>query len=364
VTTSRAEVEILDAQKPTGDVIVHAGKVKKGTLSVGDSAKFEVDAERRQAIRGNHSATHLLHLALKKTLGDHVAQKGSLVAPDRLRFDFTHFSPMTAEQIGAVEDWVNREVLKNEDSQIEVLPIAEAKKRGAVAMFGEKYGDSVRVVKIGGESLEFCGGTHVGRAGDVGLFKILSESGIAQGVRRIEAVTGLGALAHLRRLERELADTGARLKVSPFQVSERVERLQQDMKKTEREVEKLKAKLAGGGSRDLMSDVTEINGIKVLATSSEVDDVKALRDTGDRLRDKLQSGIVILCGVGADKVALVSMVTKDLTDRFHAGRLLEIVAEVTGGKAGGRPDMAQGGGKDPAKVPEALKKVLEAIRSS
>jgi alanyl-tRNA synthetase len=265
---------------------------------------------------------------------------------------------MTAEQVTKVEDLVNAEVLANRDSKTDVLSIAEAKKRGAVAMFGEKYGETVRVVQIGGESLEFCGGTHVARAGDIGLFKITSESGIAQGVRRIEAVTAMGALAQFRRMEHELAELGARLKVSPLQVAEKVEKLQGELKKADREIAQLKAKLAGGGSKDLLSGLVDVDGVKVLAASTEVDDVKTLRETGDRIRDKLGSGIVVLAGVGDGKVSLVAMVTKDLTQRFHAGKLLEVVAEATGGKAGGRPDMAQGGGKDPGKVREGLDRVL------
>jgi len=322
---------------------------------------MEVDDERRSSIRANHSATHLLHLALKKYLGSHVAQKGSLVAPDRLRFDFAHFSPMTDEQTRLVEDWVNTEIRKNNDSVIEVLPMSEAKARGAVAMFGEKYGDTVRVVRIGNESLEFCGGTHVHRAGDIGLFKIVNESGVAQGVRRIEAVTGAGALGYLRRVEGELEQAGARLKVAPLEVSTRVEKLQDELRQLEREVSSLKAKLAAGGARDLMSGVEDIGGIKFLAVTTEVDDIKALRDTGDALRERLGSGVLLLAGVGPDKLSLLAMVSKDLTDRIQAGKLLQAVAETIGGRGGGRPDMAQGGGKDPAKAGEALARARQYV---
>jgi alanyl-tRNA synthetase len=366
ITTSDGGViSIRDTKRPAGNTVVHLGKVESGSVSVGDAITMQVDGERRTRIRANHSATHLLHLALKKVLGDHVAQKGSLVTPERLRFDFAHFSPMSDAQKQEVEDWVNAQIRANVDSLTEVLASDEAKKRGAVAMFGEKYGEKVRVVRIGNESLEFCGGTHVFRTGDIGLCKILGESGIAQGVRRLEAVTGVGALDYLRRLESELGRVGTRLKVSTFEVAERVDKLQSSNKSLEREVTTLKAKLAsGGGGRDLMSEVTDIEGVKLLALSTEVDDVKALRDLGDKLREKLGSGIIVLAGVSPDKVSLLAMVTKDLTDRFHAGKLLKSVAEIIGGRGGGRPDMAQGGGKDASKLPEALAVAADLVRDA
>jgi alanyl-tRNA synthetase len=355
VTTETAAVRIDDTKKPTGDVHVLFGEVTRGAIKVGDRVRFTVDDDRRERIRANHSATHLLHHALKHVLGDHVAQKGSLVAPDRLRFDFAHFSPMTDDEKRRVEDLVNAEIRRNLDSVVEVLPIAEAKQRGAVAMFGEKYGERVRVVSIGGESIEFCGGTHVRRAGDIGLFKIVSEAGVAQGVRRIEAVTGAGALDYLRRLEDELVRTGDRLKAAPFEVAQRVDKLLAEQKALDREIDKLKQRLAsGGGARDLLSDVVTIKGIKVLAASVEVDDAKVLRDTGDQLRDKLGSGVVVLAGTGGPEVKLVAMVTKDLVGKVPAGKLLGEIAPVLGGRAGGRPDMAQGGGKDSSQVPAAL----------
>ncbi|HKE14609.1 MAG TPA: alanine--tRNA ligase, partial [Kofleriaceae bacterium] len=358
-----ARVRITDTIKPGGETIVHIGEIEAGSLSVGDALELEVDEGRRDRVRANHSATHLLHLALKQVLGAHVAQKGSLVAPDRLRFDYAHSRPMTHEQQQDIEDRVNAEIRRNGDSVTEVLPVAEAKSRGAVAMFGEKYGDKVRVVRIGGESLEFCGGTHVRRAGDIGLFKIVSESGIAQGVRRIEAVTGAGALAYLRRLEGELGRAGAQLKVAPLEVASRVERLSAEARQLERDIAALKAKLASGGARDLMSEVAEVGGVKVLVTSTEVDDARALRETGDNLKNRIGSGVIVLAGIGPDKVSLLAMVTQDLTDRFHAGRLLQSIAEVVGGKGGGRPDMAQGGGKDPNKVPEALARARELVQA-
>ncbi|MBV8762113.1 MAG: alanine--tRNA ligase, partial [Deltaproteobacteria bacterium] len=362
VTTKAAKIRVDDTKKPAADVHVLIGEVTLGTIGVGEHVHFEVDEDRRDRIRANHSATHLLNHALKKVLGGHVAQKGSLVAPDRLRFDFAHFSPMTPEQLRQVEDLVNAEIRRNIDSKVEVLPIDQAKQKGAVAMFGEKYGERVRVVSIGGESLEFCGGTHVRRAGDIGLFKILSEAGVAQGVRRIEAVTGAGALDYLRRLEDELLRAGDRLKASPFEIAARVDKLLNEEKALAREIEKLKQRIAsGGGGRDLMAEAVTIKGIRVLAAAVEVDDAKVLRDTGDQLRDKLGSGVIVLAGTGGAEVKLVAMVTKDLTDKVQAGKLLSEVATALGGRAGGRPDMAQGGGKDSAAVPAALAKARQWV---
>jgi alanyl-tRNA synthetase len=297
-----------------------------------------------------------LHHALKHVLGDHVGQKGSLVAPDRLRFDFTHFSPMTPEQIRQVEDIVNAEIRANRDSVVEVLPLEQAKQKGAVAMFGEKYGDKVRVVSIGGESIEFCGGTHVRRAGDIGLFKILSEAGVAQGVRRIEAVTGAGALEYLRKLEDELGKVSRVTKAqSLFDVAAKTQSLAAAASTLEKELDKLKQRIAsGGGGRDLLAEAVTVKGIKVLAAAVEVDDAKVLRDTGDQLRDKLGSGVVVLAGTGGAEVKLVAMVTKDLVDKVSAGKLLGEVAAQLGGRAGGKAEMAQGGGKNAAAVPQAL----------
>ncbi|MBK9029831.1 MAG: alanine--tRNA ligase [Myxococcales bacterium] len=365
LTTAGGQVRVDRTEKPVPDLFVHHGEVVAGAVAVGDPVTAAVDDDRRARIRANHSATHLLNHALKTVLGEHVAQKGSLVAPDRLRFDFAHFAPMTDAQVREVEDLVNAEIRRNRDSTIEVLPIAQAKQRGAVAMFGEKYGDTVRIVRIGADSLEFCGGTHVGRAGDIGLLKILSEAGVAQGVRRIEAVTGVGALDYLRRLEAELGRAGDRLKAPMFEVGDKLDKALASAKALEKELDKLKAKLAsGGGGRDLVAEAVDVAGVKVLAAALDVDDVKVLRETGDKLRDKLGSGVLVLAGVSADKVMLVAMVTKDLLDRFHAGKLLAIAAEILGGKGGGKPDLAQGGGKDATKLPEALAAVRAAVAAT
>jgi alanyl-tRNA synthetase len=361
VAKNGATVTVTSTEKPAGEAFVLAGTLTGGPLAVGDTVEQKVDVARRDAIRANHSATHLLHLALRRVLGDHATQKGSLVAPDRLRFDFSHFSPMTAEEKLRIEDEVNDTIRKNQDSLTEVLGIDEAKSRGAMHMFGEKYGDKVRVVKIGGESLEFCGGTHVRRAGDIGLFKILSEGGVAQGVRRIEATTGAGAIDYLRRVEAELGKASERLKGGPFEVAARVDKLAQALRDKDKEIADLRQKLATGGGRDLAGDVREVKGIRVLATKTEVADAKALRDVGDKLRDKLGSGVVVLFGVAEGKVALLTMVSKDVQDRVHAGKLASALAEMVGGKGGGKPDMAQAGGNDPSKVDAAIARAYEII---
>jgi len=356
------EAEVVDTLKTPGGLILHLARVKRGRPHAGETATFTVDATRRDAIRANHSATHLLHLALKEVLGTHVAQKGSLVAPDRLRFDFAHFQPMTDEEKRRVEDLVNDEIRKNADSVISVMPFDEAKKSGAVALFGEKYGDTVRVMRIGSRSVELCGGTHVRRAGDIGLFKITTEIGIAQGVRRIEAVTGAGALDYVRKLEGELGHVAGAVRSGPFEAALRVDKLLDELKQQRREIEDLKRKMAmGGGGRDLMSQVREVAGVKVLATRADVGDPKALREVADQLRDKLKSGVVVLGGVADGKVALVAAVTADLTARIHAGKIIGEIAKLVGGRGGGKPDLAQAGGSDASKLDEALESVYRLI---
>ncbi len=354
------EIEVLDAIKPGGDLIIHRGRVLRGIVSPSE-AEFMVDEVRRDAIRANHSATHLLHLALKEVLGEHVAQKGSLVAPDRLRFDFAHFAPMTDDEQRKVEALVNGEIRRNLDSHTDVKSFDEARRSGAVALFGEKYGAEVRVMRIGSRSLELCGGTHVRRSGDIGLFKIVSEAGIAQGVRRIEAVTGAGALDYVRRLEMELARTGAALRSAPFEVAQRVERLQEELRERERTIEALKRKIALGSGRDLLESARDVRGVKVLATRTEIGDPKALREVATELRDRMGSGIVVLGGVAEGKVALVAAVSNDLTPRYQAGKIIGTLSIAVGGKGGGRPDMAQGGGTKPDQLDAALAQVFEIV---
>ncbi len=361
MTSDKAKLRVLDVKRPVSTLWVHLVEVTEGSLRVGDTVALGVDDARRDAIRRNHSATHLLHWALRTTLGEHVTQKGSLVTPDRLRFDFSHFAPLTLDEKRKVETLVNARVRANAAAETQVLAIADAKKEGAIAFFGEKYGDTVRVVSMG-ESKEFCGGTHVARTGDIALFVLTSEGGVAQGVRRIEAVTGEGALAQVWRLEDELAQAGDVLGGGLFEVGAKAAKLHEQLRERDREIEKLRRKLASGGGRDLVSEARDINGVRVLATRADVADAKALREVADQLTDKLKSGIVVLAGVEGDKIALVAKVTPDLIERFNAGKIIGAVSKDVGGKGGGRADMAQGGGSLPDALDAALSKVYEMVR--
>jgi alanyl-tRNA synthetase len=331
---------------------VHHAEVE-GTLRVGDRLALAVDAARRDAIRRNHSATHLLQLALRTVLGEHVAQKGSLVTPERLRFDFAHFQPLTPDERARVEQLVNDRILRNVSATTEVLPIAEAKQAGAIAFFGEKYGDTVRMLTIG-DSKELCGGTHVGRSGDIGLCKITEESGVAQGVRRLEAVTGTAALLHVQHLERELLSVGERFRIGPFEVAARVEKLQADLRERGVEIDRLKAKLAGGGGQDLAAQAVRVGGRALLVADVGVGDPKILRETIDRLRDKLAPAVVVLAGAEGDKLSVICAVTKDAGAELHAGKIVGELSQSIGGKGGGRPDLGQGGGAKPADVAAVL----------
>ena len=361
MTSPKARLAVRDCKRPVATLWVHFAEVESGELRVGDTVELTVDVERRDDIRRNHSATHLLHWALRHVLGAHVTQKGSLVAPDRLRFDFSHTAPLTEEEKQKVEDLVNARVRKNVATDTAVLPIAEAKQAGAIAFFGEKYGDTVRIVTMG-ESKEFCGGTHVARTGDIALFKLTEETGVAQGVRRIEAATGAGALAYVRRVETELLESGRLLRAGEFEVAARIAKLQGDQRALEKEIEKLRRKLASGGGRDLVDEAQEVNGVRVLAARVDGADPKALREVADQLRDKLASGVIVLAGVEGDKIALVAMVSPDLVGKHHAGKIVGEVAKAIGGKGGGRPDMAQGGGSDPAALDAALSRVIDLVR--
>jgi alanyl-tRNA synthetase len=361
IASGKAQLVVRDCKRPVSTLWVHLAEVQSGELRVGDTVKLSVDAERRDDVRRNHSATHLLHWALRHVLGKHVTQKGSLVAPDRLRFDFSHTAPMTEEERTQVEDLVNARVRRNVAADTAVLPIAEAKQAGAIAFFGEKYGDTVRVVTMG-ESKEFCGGTHVSRTGDIAVFKILSEGGVAQGVRRIEAATGAGAIAYIHRMEKELVESGRLLKSGELEVASRIAKLQADERALEKEIEKLRRRLASGGSRDLVAEARDVAGVRVLATRVDVADPKALREMADQLRDKVRSGVIVLAGVEGEKIALVSMVTPDLTGKYNAGKIVGEVAKAVGGKGGGRPDMAQGGGSQPELLDGALARVYDLVR--
>jgi alanyl-tRNA synthetase len=345
--------DVGDTQK-LGSAFAHVGKLAEGRLSIGDRVRAVIDAERRAAIVLNHSATHLLHAALRRVLGDHVQQKGSLVAPDRLRFDFAHYEPVTPEQLDEIEMLVNDQIRQNTAAETRELAYDDAIAAGALAFFGEKYGDKVRVLGIGDFSVELCGGTHVSRAGDIGLFKIVSESGIAAGVRRIEAVTGRGALAWVREGERTLREAAALLKGGRGDVPARLVQLADRTRQLEREVATLKARLASGSGRNLLDEVRTVSGIKLIVARIDGADSKALRASADQLKDKLGSGVVVLGGVEGDKVRLVAGVTSDLTDRFKAGEIIKPIASRVGGNGGGRPDFAQAGGTRPEELDSAL----------
>ena len=335
---------------------VHIGVVEGGALNAGDRVSANVDSERRKAIMRNHSATHLMHAALRKVLGEHVTQKGSLVNADYLRFDFSHGEAVSAEQVAQIEALVNEQILANTPVTTQLMNIEQAKKAGAMALFGEKYDADVRVLSMGRDnfSMELCGGTHVSRTGDIGLFKITAEGASSSGVRRIEAVTGARALEEMRRLERSVTQIAGLLKTSKEQVLGRVEQLVARSRDLEKEIDRLKQKLASGSGNDLLSSVKDINGVKLLATALDGADGKTLRTAVDQLKDKLGSGVILLAAVEGDRVSLVAGVTKDLTERFNAGELVRLASEKLGGKGGGRADMAQGGGSNPAALNEAL----------
>ena len=340
-------LKVIDSKRPLSSLAVHMCEIVSGRIQVGDTLELAVDVERRNAIRRNHSATHLLHWALRTVLGEHVAQKGSLVAPERLRFDFSHLAPLSPEDKQKVEDLANLRVLRNLPVNTDVLPIAQAKQAGAVAFFGEKYGDTVRVMTMG-ESKEFCGGTHVQRTGDIGLIKIVEESGVAQGVRRLEAVTGLGTLALVRRMESELAEASAILRAGPFEVAARVDRQQTELRNREKEISKLKAQIASGGSRDPLANRQQAGKYWLLVHDVGVGDPKILRETADKLKPRMDPGVLVLVGAVEGKVAMVCAVTPAAQDKLNAGKIVNLLLQELGGKGGGRQDMAQGGAALPA----------------
>ena len=353
--------DVADTQKLQPEVFGHHGRLTSGALKIGDPVEAVVDGARRMATIRNHSATHLMHKALREVLGTHVAQRGSLVDPDKTRFDFSHDAPIGDEQLRRVETIVNKEVLANIATRINVLPYDEAVKKGAMALFGEKYGDVVRTLEIG-SSHELCGGTHVARTGDIGLFKIVSEGGVAAGVRRIEAVTGEKALAVVQALDAQVHQAAAALKAQPDEVTQRIGQILDNVKALERELGRLKSKLASSQGDDLVSQAVDVAatsgpGLRVLATQLDGADVKALRETMDQLKTKLKSAVIVLSAVDAGKVSLIAGVTPDLTGRVKAGELVNFVAQQVGGKGGGKPDTAQAGGTEPAKLGAALASV-------
>ena len=349
--------EVLDTQKRGEGVICHLGRVIEGEIKIGDAMEARVDRTRRQATALNHSATHLLHAALRAVLGDHVQQKGSQVGPERLRFDFSHYEGLTRDQILDIERLVNREIRENHLVETRIMSLDDAKASGAMALFGEKYAHQVRVLRMGDFSTELCGGTHVKAVGDIGLFKIVSEGGIASGVRRIEAVTGAGALAWVEADEARLLRVADLLKGGRDDIDDKVVALFDRARRLEKELDALKAKLASAAGSDLATQAVDIGGVKVLAARLDGADPKGLRDTLDQLKNKLGSAVVVLATETDGKVSLAAGVTKDLTNRIKAGELIGAIAAEVGGKGGGRPDMAQAGGNDPAGIPAALKLV-------
>ena len=356
------EFDVADTLKFAGQFHGHVGRVAKGDLKVGDHVVASVDAARRASTILNHSATHLLHAALREVLGTHVQQKGSLVAPDRLRFDFSHFQPMTQAELAEVERRVNAQIRANSAAEVHHMGMQEALDFGAMALFGEKYGEQVRVLKMGDYSTELCGGTHVGRTGDIGLFKLVGESGVSAGVRRIEAVTGQGALDYVADEERRLAEAADLLGGNAGEVVDKIRALTDRQKKLERELETLKARAASSATSDLGGAAIDVGGIRVLASRLEGFDAKALRDAMDRLKQQLGDAVIVLAGTADGKAALVAGVNGAATGRVKAGELLSHVAGQIGGKGGGRPDLAQGGGEDGPALATALQGVPEWVR--
>ena len=353
--------EVEDTQKIQAEVFGHHGRLAKGVLKVGDAVKAKVNATARAQTMRNHSATHLMHMALRQVLGSHVQQKGSLVDADKTRFDFSHNAPMTAEQIRQVEEIVNREILANESTQAQHMAYDDAIKYGAMALFGEKYGDQVRVLGIG-SSKELCGGTHVNRTGDIGLFKIVSESGVAAGIRRVEAVTGVKALELVQQLAARVNEATAALKTQPEELTQRIAQVQDQVKSLEKELSLLKSKMASSQGEGLAAQAIDINGLKVLAATMSGADVTTLRETMDKLKDKLKTAAIVLAAVNDGKVSLIAGVTKDAIGKVKAGELVNFVAQQVGGKGGGRPDMAQAGGTDPSGLEKALDGVADWVR--
>jgi alanyl-tRNA synthetase len=361
----KAEAQVLDTVKPVAGLMVHQVQVSSGTLRAGDVVQLSVDGQRRNSIRANHSATHLLHRALKVVLGEHVKQAGSVVAPDYLRFDYSHFSQPTPEQLERVEDLVNGWIRDNAGAQTRVMDLDEAKKAGAVALFGEKYGDRVRVVSVHPQSTELCGGTHVRRTGDIGFFKITADGGIASGVRRIVALTGIGALEWVREMEHEVRRASELLRTSPKELVRRVEATQRRVKELEKEVETAVRRASATSSGDVLAEAREVNGVKVLAQRVDPADAKAYRMLADQFRDKLRSGVVVVWGEKDGKGLVLVGATKDIVARgFSAAVAIQEVARVAGGSGGGKPDLAQAGGADPALLSAAVEKLVASVRAA
>jgi len=360
---SDAVFEVSDTQKQGAGIFTHIGSLQQGSLKVGDSVNAEVNQSERLATALNHSATHLMHAALRKVLGEHVQQKGSLVDAERLRFDFAHFEPMTHQQLAEVEDMVNTHIRANHDVETNLMGLEEARESGAMALFGEKYTEEVRVLRMSDFSVELCGGIHATRTGDIGLFKITNETGTAAGIRRIEGVTGSGALQRVNSTEAQLDGIAGLLKSSRDDADAKVKQLLEKQKKLEKELAQLKGKLASSAGSDLASQAVEVDGIQVLAAKLDGADSKALRDTVDQLKNKLGTAAVVLGSASDGKVALIAGVSKDAMHRVKAGDLVNSVAQLVGGRGGGRPDMAQAGGNDPAALDNALSGVVDWVKA-
>jgi alanyl-tRNA synthetase len=352
---------IMDTLKPMEELIVHQARVKRGVVKEGMEATLKVDLKRRTAIALNHTATHLLQAVLREVLGEHVHQAGSLVAPDRLRFDYTHFAPMTQEELERVEALVNQKIRENLKLDTINMLVEEALQTGAMALFGEKYGERVRVVKVSDFSIELCGGTHTSRTGDIGLFKILNETGVAAGVRRIEALTGEGAYQFIKAEEKELLEIALALKSAPGELSSKLERFLQRQKELEREILSIQEKSSHQEILALLPFIKEVRGVRVLSAKVDGKDPKRLRDWVDQLKARIGSGIVLLGSQTESKVSLMMGVTSDLTDRFKANELIKKVAIHIQGTGGGRPDFAQAGGTNPQRLDEALKAIDDLI---
>ncbi len=363
IETDKSSAEVIELKKLPNGTISHRVVIKNGVLHKGDQVKTTVCSATRKAVAVNHSSTHLLHTALRRVLGEHVQQAGSLVTEDRLRFDFSHFSALTSEELLAVENEMNKLVLANLEIRAEEMDIKQAKDKGAIALFGEKYGYNVRVVEMGDYSLELCGGTHVSRTGEIGLIKIISEGGIGAGLRRIEAVAGMAGLTYFRDIETKLGEITLALKAQPQETVKKVHSLVAQVRDLEKEVQQLTAKLSKNEADSLLDRVQDVQGVKVLAAKVQAQDIDTLRQTADLLRDKLANGVIVLGAVAEGKVNFVAVVHPAGLSSLHAGKIIKEVAAITGGGGGGRPDMAQAGGKDPAKLGEALDKVPSIIRN-
>ncbi|MGB5158912.1 alanine--tRNA ligase [Desulfobacterium sp. N47] len=363
ISSSNLKIEIADTIKDAAGIIIHKGKIITGTVSKGQSVTLSVDNKRRSATANNHTATHILHFILKRILGDHVKQAGSFVSSERLRFDFTHFSQVDSDTLEKIETLVNERIRENALTCIEEMDAEKAFKSGATALFEEKYGDVVRVISLGEFSKELCGGTHTDRTGNIGLFKIIAESSVASGVRRIEALTGAAALNYIQQNMKTLNETARIVKEKPEALPQKVEKMLIQQKAYEKELEKTKAKIASRAADDMDNEIKSINGVKVLAKKVLADNPAALRDLADKFRDKIKSGIVVLGSAAGSKVFLIVIVTKDLAGKYHAGNIVKQVSSVVGGGGGGRPDMAQAGGSIPEKLDEALAGAYDIISS-